>query len=635
MCELKRTVLSCNGIHCVMSIMTPIGMDTPAGNEPKHEQTDDTMTFKTDTTATSTSLASEGSTAGSSPSSSSSVGMSKQRKKKTIDMSRRFEPGELVVGIVDECSGVVVPHSDAIVDDDALTATTKKTLKSTKLTKKRKHDDNEEEEEDKEGEEIQTSSVDRRKSQRNSRKRNSKVNPAIQRSVNPSVDPDRVASSHINALVHLLQVLTEPEQSLSLHSVGLVKEEISVQPTLMKLAVGALQAMSEYILPADERSESIENGPRVVHPIVVLPESENTTNTASSIDLSASPRHYDDENSEIIRVAKSTKITTTDGITSTTTTTTTAAAIITKDRNIPTNNNNNNNPTINIINANINTSDETVVKKSKNGRILPDKIRIIGYSAGGAVAAYASMVLEGFLNCTTSSLTNETGPFVGIYGCSSSAGSGTGGVHTSASGGSSGDGSSSLRNKIKPSRRLSDSGSGLGRVECLCLGPPPCVSRTVVPRFISSILCGDDIIPRATRDNLLGARDRVIKALHAGAGEKLAIGWMMGSGWMSDLQSVTGRGLGNYAGGGHDLSALSVPGRAFYMKSRQFKQGEYHPCLLLSLCYILSILLLMISNEYIIPESFLNKVHPCKGYYVDNGVKICYGCCMKFCYQAK
>ena len=409
------------------------------------------------------------------------------------------------------------------------------------------------------------SSMERRKSRRKSLK----PIPKHSSKPSPTLDPQRVASPSINALVHLLRVLTEPEQSLSLHSVGLVKEEISVQPTLMKLAVDALKAMSDYILPADERSEhseQVETGPSTEF----LPESENATN---KLGLSPSPSQHTNENSEIIRVAKTTKITTvgastSDGTTRTTTTTTTttaAAAIITNGDVIPVTptNNNNASPTIHIINANINSSDETVTKRSRNGRLLPDKIRIVGYSAGGAVAAYASMVLEGFLNCTTSALTNETAPFVGVYGSSSS---------SSSSGANSGTGDGiAVRSKNKQGRRASSDGQG--RVECLCLGPPPCVSRAVVPRFISSILCGDDIVPRATRDTLLGARDRVIKALHAGAGEKVAIGWMMGSGWISDLQSVTGRGLGNYAGGGHDLSALSVPGRAFYMKSRQFKQG--------------------------------------------------------------
>ena len=560
----------------MMSIMTPIAVtDTPAtGNVPKNVQIDDTTASKADPTLASEARASEGPT--SEPFSSSSVGMSKQRKKKAVDMSRRFEPGELVVGIVDECSGVIVPKSDAAVDETSDT-TTRKKLKSTKKIKQEVNEGEEEVDKSK-------SSVGGRKHRRNSLKRSSKMNPA-QRNVRPTLDPERVASPPINALVHLLRVLTEPEQSLSLHSVGLVKEEISVQPTLMKLAVDALKAMSEYILPADERIEQVENGPQTVLPTIILPESEKATDGLSQ---SPSPSQLVNENSEIIRVAKSTKITTigstADGITRTTTTTTTAAAaVITHGAAGRTNNNNYNNanPIINIINANINSSDETMAKRSRNGRLLPDKIRIVGYSAGGAVAAYASMILEGFLNCTTSSLTNETRPFVGIYGISSSAGSGTGtgsnlggaGTSGSGSGGDSGSGGSTPRSKHKVGRRAASDGSGLGRVECLCLGPPPCVSRAVVPRFISSILCGDDIVPRATRDTLLGARDRVIKALHAGAGEKLALGWMMGSGWMSDLQSVTGRGLGNYAGGGHDLSALSVPGRAFYMKSRQFKQG--------------------------------------------------------------
>jgi hypothetical protein len=34
-----------------------------------------------------------------------------------------------------------------------------------------------------------------------------------------------------------------------------------------------------------------------------------------------------------------------------------------------------------------------------------------------------------------------------------------------------------------------------------------------------------------------------------------------------------GKGIGQYAGGSHDSSILSVPGRAFFIKSRQLKQG--------------------------------------------------------------
>lgn len=48
-----------------------------------------------------------------------------------------------------------------------------------------------------------------------------------------------------------------------------------------------------------------------------------------------------------------------------------------------------------------------------------------------------------------------------------------------------------------------------GRVSCICLGPPPCVSRAVVPRFIRTIVSGDDVVPRASPQSLDTVKTRV------------------------------------------------------------------------------------------------------------------------------
>lgn len=48
-----------------------------------------------------------------------------------------------------------------------------------------------------------------------------------------------------------------------------------------------------------------------------------------------------------------------------------------------------------------------------------------------------------------------------------------------------------------------------GRVYCICLGPPPCVSRAVVPRFIRTIVSGDDVVPRASPQSLDTVKKRV------------------------------------------------------------------------------------------------------------------------------
>jgi hypothetical protein len=131
-------------------------------------------------------------------------------------------------------------------------------------------------------------------------------------------------------------------------------------------------------------------------------------------------------------------------------------------------------------------------------------------------------------------------------------------------------------------------GTYSGRVTCICLGPPPCVSRAVVPRFISTVICGDDAVPRASPGSIDSVKTRVrcnlsrlladvpvtsserplsqrsmkcspispsqspfpflllssqvLKALRAGAGDKMGLRWKVGSGWLADLQSVAGKG---------------------------------------------------------------------------------------------
>jgi hypothetical protein len=114
-----------------------------------------------------------------------------------------------------------------------------------------------------------------------------------------------------------------------------------------------------------------------------------------------------------------------------------------------------------------------------------------------AVGAYMSMVLEGFLNSSANDAVRSMQPFVGAYS---------------------------------------------NKIHCYTLGSPPCVSRAVVPRFITSVLCGDDVVPRASPDSLEHVRGRVLKALKSGAGKGAlgSIGWVMGTGWLADLTDVAG-----------------------------------------------------------------------------------------------
>jgi len=158
----------------------------------------------------------------------------------------------------------------------------------------------------------------------------------------------------------------------------------------------------------------------------------------------------------------------------------------------------------------------------------PEQLRFVGYSAGGAVAAYMALILDGSL-ASSHELLSPCTPFSAAFS---------------------------------------------KRVQCICLAPPPCLSRTLVPKFVTSILCGDDLVPRASPDSIARLKDRVLAALNNGAGKSgLASGLGGLTSWVGDLSAVASRSLQQYSAGQHDLAALAVPGRVFYCKSRSLQNG--------------------------------------------------------------
>ena len=154
-------------------------------------------------------------------------------------------------------------------------------------------------------------------------------------------------------------------------------------------------------------------------------------------------------------------------------------------------------------------------------RVLPTQIRLMGYSSGAAVAAYMALVLDGSL-VSEHKLLKDTAPFAKLF-------------HKS--------------------------------VRCYCLAPPPCVSRSIVPRFVSTVVCGDDLVPRASHASISRLKERLLKALSSGGG----LGAL--TSWVGDVSSVASKSLQQYTGGQHDLSALCVPGRVFFCKSRSLQNG--------------------------------------------------------------
>lgn len=179
-----------------------------------------------------------------------------------------------------------------------------------------------------------------------------------------------------------------------------------------------------------------------------------------------------------------------------------------------------------VLGSNASASDQVSIVSqnvTKAGHPLPSSIRIVGHSCGGGVAAILTSLLDGTLNVTSEA---EASPFIGTY-----------------------------RDKVS----------------CVSLGPPPSMSRAAVSRSVTSVICGDDVIPRASRAALTSLGDRVLRSasLKSGGG---GLTWL-NMDWLGDAASVAARGVQQYASGRHDLTSLQVPGRVFFVKSRKMQQG--------------------------------------------------------------
>lgn len=159
--------------------------------------------------------------------------------------------------------------------------------------------------------------------------------------------------------------------------------------------------------------------------------------------------------------------------------------------------------------------------------IWPARVRVLGHSAGGSVASYLAMLLDGTLPLSVFNTT--TAP--------------------------------SLAGRFK------------GNVKCITLGALPCMSRSVVPSFITSIICGDDVVSRAQTDSMASLHRRVLQALKAGAGKKGMLGLLASGSMLKDVSSMAGKSLTRYREARKVSTFLAVPGRAFFIKNRQLKEG--------------------------------------------------------------
>lgn len=191
-------------------------------------------------------------------------------------------------------------------------------------------------------------------------------------------------------------------------------------------------------------------------------------------------------------------------------------------------------------NSNSSSNSSTTTEGSAYFAPVASSIRVLGYSGGAPAAAYLSMFLDGFLllashlsseqsdlEAVNSTVNEKTNPLLGLY------------------------------------RR---------RVKCMTVGCPPCLSRQVIPSFITSLICGDDMLCRAQKDSLRDMSKKVLDAVDSGMGRR-GLGYFTGASMLSELSSTAQNQLGKYKGRKKDKHSLQVPGRVFFIKSRQLKQG--------------------------------------------------------------
>lgn len=212
---------------------------------------------------------------------------------------------------------------------------------------------------------------------------------------------------------------------------------------------------------------------------------------------------------------------------------------------------------------------------------LPPAIHFVGHSLAGGVAALAANILDGSLP---------------MPGGSSKGGKGkekkgrrrgnkmrnerdeakdTGDGASSKDESKSQNGRKEATSKPPPSSStfaspsFNWSGRARGRSSAVCLGPPPCLSANVKAPFVLSVIHGDDIVPRTSRDTLDRLCERTRRTMEGGALQKMAR--LTGTAWMTDAMSLAASGLKSHAHGSEgEEGKLSAPGRTYLVRPRRY-----------------------------------------------------------------
>lgn len=207
-----------------------------------------------------------------------------------------------------------------------------------------------------------------------------------------------------------------------------------------------------------------------------------------------------------------------------------------------------------------------------NTAILP-AIHFVGNSLAGGVASLAAAMLDGSIPIPNkrrsshprdSKIRQSSRSKGGTYSHSSDKHELISSKSTSKKGGNNTD-EDTASNETDASQPIQ--GYGKGRTSALILGSPPCLSANVKAPFITSVIHGDDIVSRATKQSLDTLRQRTIKALGAGIFTK-------NLGWMADTLSLTVSSIAHHAHGNDGEEArLSLPGNVYLVRPRSIGGG--------------------------------------------------------------
>ena len=129
--------------------------------------------------------------------------------------------------------------------------------------------------------------------------------------------------------------------------------------------------------------------------------------------------------------------------------------------------------------------------------------------------------------------------------------------------------SSSSNHKKGEGKSTSLHGYGKLRTSAVVLGAPPSISANIKASYITSILNGDDILPRTTKRSLDTLRSRITKTQNRNIFTK-----QMGIGRLSDTLSLAASSLKSHAHGSEgEEERLVAAGNAFLIRPRRIAGG--------------------------------------------------------------